>query len=47
MNHAPYIWSAYGISFLVLLWCALAPVFRKRAFVKTIIQLRENQTTEE
>lgn len=30
MDHAPFIWSAYGISVLVLLWTALAPLVRQK-----------------
>ena len=30
MNHAPFIWAAYGIATVILTWCALAPLFRKR-----------------
>ena len=30
MSPAPFIWSAYGISGLILLWTALAPLFRQK-----------------
>lgn len=28
--HAVYIWSAYGISLIILLWTALTPWLRQR-----------------
>lgn len=30
MDHTPFIWSAYGLSALVLAWAALSPVLRRR-----------------
>jgi heme exporter protein CcmD len=44
MNHAPFIWSAYAIGTVVLLWCAVAPLLRKKTVVQNIrklIQLQE------
>lgn len=32
MDHTPFIVGAYSAAFVVLLWCALAPVLRARRF---------------
>ena len=39
MNHAPFIWAAYSIGTVVLLWCALAPLMRKKAVIRDIRRL--------
>lgn len=39
MNHAPFIWASYAIGTIVLLWCALAPLMRKRAVLSDIQKL--------
>ena len=36
MSHAPFIWGAYTIGTIVLLWCALAPVIHKQSVIKNI-----------
>ena len=36
MNYTPFILGAYGISTVVLLWTALAPVYRKRNLLKQL-----------
>jgi heme exporter protein CcmD len=44
MSHAPFIWAAYAIGAVVLLWCALAPLARKRNIsrdIRRLIQLEE------
>jgi heme exporter protein CcmD len=46
MNHAPFIWSAYSIAGVVLLWCALAPLLRKRTAIRhivTLVKIEERQ----
>ncbi len=43
MNHAPFIWAAYGIGALVLAWCAIAPMVRKKSAVRDIVQLVQAQ----
>jgi len=46
MNHAPFIWSSYAIFGIVLLWCAFAPLLRKRAAIRkirTIIRIEEKK----
>jgi heme exporter protein CcmD len=47
MSHAPFIWASYTVGSLVLLWCALAPLVRKRsAFrdIRRLIQLEERSS---
>ena len=41
MSHTPFIWAAYSIGTVVLLWCALAPLTRKRAAIRDIRRLIE------
>lgn len=33
-KHAPYVWSAYGLTFLIVVWNALQPVFLRRRILK-------------
>lgn len=35
-GHGPYVWSAYGISLLVLLVNALLPGWRRAAFLREV-----------
>ena len=39
MSHAPFIWGAYSIGTIILLWCALAPVIHKQSVIKNIRKL--------
>jgi heme exporter protein CcmD len=44
MSHTPFIWAAYSIGAVVLLWTALAPMLRKKAVtrdIRRLIQLEE------
>ena len=44
MSHTPYIFGAYAIGTVILLWCALAPLFKKKAVfkdIRRIIQVEE------
>ena len=46
MSHMPFIWAAYSVGTVVLLWCALAPLARKRRALRDIqrlIQIEEHQ----
>ena len=43
MDHAPFIWSAYGASALILLWTALAPLARQGKLLRTIRQLKHKE----
>ena len=39
MSHLPFIWAAYSIGTVVLLWCAFAPLVRKKSAVQDIRRL--------
>jgi len=44
MSHAPFIWGAYSIGAVVLLWCAVAPLIRKKSItrdIRRLIQIEE------
>jgi heme exporter protein CcmD len=36
----PFIWAAYSVGTVVLLWCALAPLAKKRAALRDIRRLK-------
>ena len=45
MSHAPFIWAAYLIGAVVLLWCAVAPLVKKRSItrdIRRLIQIEES-----
>lgn len=47
MSHMPFIWAAYAVGTIVLLWCALAPLARKRNALRAIrrlIQIEERSS---
>ena len=33
-GHAPYIWTAYGVTLVLILYILAAPVLRQRRFVR-------------
>lgn len=35
-GHGPYVWSAYAITLIVLLWLLLAPMLRRRQLIADI-----------
>lgn len=37
MDHGPFILAAYSIAAVLLLWCALVPVFHGRKLKRTIL----------
>ena len=44
MSHAPFIWGAYSIGAVVLLWCAVAPLVKRRSItrdIRRLIQIEE------
>ncbi|MEJ8568536.1 heme exporter protein CcmD [Elongatibacter sediminis] len=45
MNHQPFIWSAYAISAIVLIWTALAPVLRRRRTIDYLKQVNRTDPT--
>ena len=44
MNHAPFIWSSYIVSALILLWTALAPLLKQRTALRNIRLLEQNKS---
>ena len=47
MSHAPFIWAAYSIGAVVLLWCALAPLVKKKSItrdIRRLIQIEERSS---
>ena len=45
-GHGPYVWSAYGIAFVVIIWNLLAPVItHKRAIarIQRLERIKQNQ----
>jgi heme exporter protein CcmD len=44
MSHAPVILAAYAIGAIVLFWCAVAPLVRKKSItrdIRRLIQIEE------
>ena len=39
MSHAPFILAAYSIGAVVLFWCAVAPLVRKKSVSRDIRRL--------
>lgn len=37
-GHGPYVWSAYAITFAVLIFLLVSPLLQKKAFVKQQIK---------
>lgn len=33
-GHGPYVWAAYGITTLALVWLSVVPLIQKRNFLK-------------
>lgn len=46
-GHGPYVWSAYGISALVLLYLAVLPLRRRRKFLATLSQQLNQQLSQQ
>ncbi len=44
MNHAPFIWSSYIVSALILLWTALAPLLKQRTALRNIRLLQQKKS---
>jgi len=45
MSHTPFIWAAYSIGAVVLLWCALAPLAKKKNITRDIRRLIQIEET--
>lgn len=44
MDHAPFIWSSYIVSGLILLWTAVAPLLRQRSALRNIRLLEQSKS---
>jgi heme exporter protein CcmD len=47
MSHTPFIWAAYTIGAVILTWCAVAPLSKKKMAVRDIrrlIQIEERNS---
>jgi len=53
-GYAVYVWSSYGLSFVVLGWILISPIFTKKSIIKELKtkyrqqarQAQEEKTTE-
>lgn len=43
MSHTPFIWAAYSIGTVVLLWCGLAPLLRKKSAIREIRRIIQTE----
>jgi heme exporter protein CcmD len=43
MDHAPFIWSSYLASGVILLWAAVAPLLKQRSALRNIRLLEQRQ----
>ena len=37
-GHGPYVWSAYGVALMVLVWQIVQPLRRRAAILKSVRQ---------
>ena len=44
MDHAPFIWSSYIASAVILLWAAVAPLLKQRGAIRDIRLLEKKQS---
>ena len=35
-GYAVYVWSSYGLSFVVLSWILISPIFTKKSIIKEL-----------
>ncbi|MBK6961426.1 MAG: heme exporter protein CcmD [Gammaproteobacteria bacterium] len=38
-GHGPYVWSAYGVALVVLVWLVVQPLRRRAAILKSVRQV--------
>ncbi len=38
-GHGPYVWSAYGVALVVLVWLVVQPLHRRAAILKSVRQV--------
>lgn len=44
MDHAPFIWSSYGLTAVILLWTAIMPLFKQKSALRKMRQLEKRQS---
>ena len=47
MSHTPFILSSYAVFAVVLLWCAVSPVLRRKKAlrkIRTVIDIEERRS---
>ncbi|MEH6616613.1 MAG: heme exporter protein CcmD [Porticoccus sp.] len=42
-GHGPYVWAAYLISLLALLWLVVSPLYRKRKLMQEIVRQQRRE----
>ncbi len=42
-RHGPYVWSAYGLCFLIVLWNVLQPVLLRRRILREQAALQRRE----
>ena len=47
MDHAPFIWSSYAITALILAWTAVSPLVRKRRALRNIQRLKNQEMNDD
>ncbi len=47
-GYAVYVWSSYGISFVVLLWIFLSPIFGRKQIIRELrMKYRQQERQQE
>ena len=48
MDHAPFIWSSYGLTAVILLWTAIMPLIRQSSALRKmrLLEKRKPQMAE-
>ena len=42
-GHGPYVWSAYLISLVVLVWLVVNPLLRRKRFLREMIRQQQRE----
>ena len=40
-GHGPFVWAAYAITFVVLIFLLISPLMQKKAFIKQQLKLQK------
>jgi heme exporter protein D len=43
-GYGGYVWSAYGITLVVLIWIAVSPIIRRRQLMKALRRRQRRQS---